>query len=137
MQYWRDEKSIDETTNRIREEFRLNFVKYLIADSFADIFLTLEQNFNNVSVIPKSKFFKLRVERMIITVQNFKISKFQNFKISSNLQIIKFRDIPNSKIYKNECQSVFYEILIGDVKKLENFDLWSSYRTFFENFCFY
>ena len=129
MQYWRDEKSIDETTNRIREEFRLNFVKYLIADSFADIFLTLEQNFNNVSVIPKSKFFKLRVERMIITVQNF--------KISSNLQIIKFRDIPNSKIYKNECQSVFYEILIGDVKKLENFDLWSSYRTFFENFCFY
>ena len=122
-------KSIDETTNRIREEFRLNFVKYLIADSFADIFLTLEQNFNNVSVIPKSKFFKLRVERMIITVQNF--------KISSNLQIIKFRDIPNSKIYKNECQSVFYEILIGDVKKLENFDLWSSYRTFFENFCFY
>ena len=115
MQYWRDEKSIDETTNRIREEFRLNFVKYLIADSFADIFLTLEQNFNNVSVIPKSKFFKLMVERMIITVQNF--------KISSNLQIIKFRDIPNSKIYKNECQSVFYEILIGDVKKLENFDL--------------
>ena len=104
-------------------------MKYLIADSFADIFLTLEQNFNNVSVIPKSKFFKLRVERMIITVQNF--------KISSNLQIIKFRDIPNSKIYKNECQSVFYEILIGDVKKLENFDLWSSYRTFFENFCFY
>ena len=103
MQYWRDEKSIDETTNRIREEFRLNFLKYLIADSFADIFLTLEQNFNNVSVIPKSKYFKLRVERMIITVQNFKISKFQNFKISKfqNFKISKFQNffkLTNHKI---------------------------------------
>ena len=64
LQYCRDEKiiySIEETTSRIREEFRENSVKHLIADSFADIFLTLEQNDNNVSVIQKSKFFLKKI----------------------------------------------------------------------------